>query len=133
MPSGGARQPTPGTTYPNRTDLAAKAAPGQTYGQATQQVQAQRVVPMGAAPQSTGVEPGSLTALNAPSERPNEPVTHGVSSGPGAGPEVLGGMAVPGSDVVARLGAMYQIAPSPELFRLITQAKQDIDEGAPPL
>jgi 6-phosphogluconate dehydrogenase len=33
--------------------------------------------------------PGELTALHAPSERPNEPITHGVGVGAGAGPEIL--------------------------------------------
>lgn len=31
--------------------------------------------------------------LGAPTMRPGEPVTHGLTSGPGAGPEVLGNMA----------------------------------------
>ena len=32
----------------------------------------------------------TLTPLNAPTQRPNEPVTTGLSSGPGAGPNILG-------------------------------------------
>lgn len=31
-----------------------------------------------------------LTSLYAPTQRPDEPVTHGIAMGPGAGPEVLG-------------------------------------------
>lgn len=51
--------------------------------------------------------------LFAPSERPDEPITTGLSSGPGAGPEILGGMASssPGGrflrDLSARTGNPY--------------------------
>lgn len=72
--------------YPNRTDLqnpaakmAATAAKGQTYGEAGQQLAAQRVVPMGAAPtdmapqpQQPRPTPGNVVDLMAPSERPQD-------------------------------------------------------------
>lgn len=41
-----------------------------------------------AAAQSAGAP---ITPLYAPSERPQEPITHGIALGPGGGPEVLGG------------------------------------------
>lgn len=116
---GGQRQGTPGTQYANRTDLqsaepvAVKAAPGQTYGQATAQIAAQKQVPVaappapaasppsqpapgGAAPNAgvlahTSPEPGELP-FTGPSNRPNEPLTAGLPQGPGPGPESLTGI-----------------------------------------
>lgn len=118
---GGDRSGTPGQAYPNRTDiqqqpsLPARAAPGQTYGKATQQLNAQKIVPMapprvvlpppvappsgppgaapqlsaGAAPPSPGPAPGQLGDLHRPTERPNEPVTAGAPVGAGPGPEAI--------------------------------------------
>jgi hypothetical protein len=34
--------------------------------------------------------PNPVTGLFEPTQRPDEPITHGISQGPGAGPEVLG-------------------------------------------
>lgn len=71
--------------YGNRTDLqnparkiAAQAAKGQTYGEAGKQMEAQRVVPMGAAPTDMAAppqpsaRPGSVVDLGAPTEFPNQ-------------------------------------------------------------
>jgi hypothetical protein len=33
-----------------------------------------------------------ITTLNAPTERPDEPITHGINQGPGAGTEVMRGL-----------------------------------------
>lgn len=98
------------TTYPNRTDLNAPASepisavPDQQYGKATQQLNAQRAVPIGtppgpqaaslpAAALTTGsplpaVQPGSLPFLH-PTQRPDEPVTAGLPFGPGPGPQSM--------------------------------------------
>jgi hypothetical protein len=99
MARGGARQGKPGTQHLNRTDLnvaklPATAAPGQTYGQAGQQLAAQSAVPMGQQPTTTpgaatpptaapGVTPGSLGPLTAPTARPDEPLTAGAPFGAG--------------------------------------------------
>ena len=107
MARGGRRSGKPGVAYSNRSDLnaplPAQALPDQPYGVAGQQLAAQKQLPMGP-PGSTSPgaglpspgqpapalpPPGSLPPLNAPTTRPNEPVTHGSPSGPGAGPEVL--------------------------------------------
>jgi hypothetical protein len=102
--NGGVRQGTPGTPYPNRSDLrqAPKAATGQEYGKAGAQIAAQRAVPIPAAPPAQGgpTPPGGGAAgpmgpgpgdlpFNRPTERPGEPLTTGIPSGPGAGPEAL--------------------------------------------
>lgn len=107
-PRGGMRAGTPGQAYTNRTDLNAQrtlplqAAPGQTYGARQAQLQAQHAVPMapqpGTPPTPTGapqpqqgppIPPGAFGDLHRPTERPYEPVTTGINSGPGAGSEVL--------------------------------------------
>lgn len=104
MPRGGRRSGTPGTSYPNRSDLAsprlpAQAAPGQPYGVAGAQVAAQQAVPIQrpqavpTAPSAAAappVLPGSFGPLDRPTERPGEPVTAGAPVGAGPGPEVLG-------------------------------------------
>lgn len=96
---GGPRQGTPGTAYGNRTDLnmPISTVPGQAYGEAGKQADAQRAVPMAQsstpapqqqAPQRPTVTPGSIP-FTGPTERPNEPITAGISLGPGPGPEAI--------------------------------------------
>lgn len=126
---GGPRGGTPGRSYPNRTDigaqpnLPARAATGQTYGQAQSQLQAQATVPMApprlalppaASPATAGggpglagtpgsppalppagpyAQPGAAGDLHRATERPFEPVTAGAALGAGPGPESLAGPA----------------------------------------
>jgi hypothetical protein len=118
---GGARQGVIGKGYQNRTDLNGAnsvspqppapgrqpitAVPGQQYGAATAQKNAQRLVPMsntplnnaplniqlGGGPQSApqGTPPGGLGDLTAQTDRPDEHLMTGVNAGPGAGTEAL--------------------------------------------
>ena len=73
--------------YPNRSDLrnpagkiAARAATGQTYGEAGKQLAAQKAVPMGASPMAMPqpTQPvnrpvaGSVVDMMAPTERPQD-------------------------------------------------------------
>lgn len=78
----------------NRFDLqnpAAKvakaAAKGQTYGKATEQLASQSAVPMGAPPSEVAASRAAKkpmpTALTAPTQRPDEPITAGAQFGPG--------------------------------------------------
>lgn len=54
--------------------------------------------------------------LMADTQRPGEPVTSGLPSGPGPGAEAMPG----GPDIVgAQLRALYQLSPSPDILRLI--------------
>lgn len=127
--------------YPNRTDLsnpankvAKMAATGQTYGKATQQMQAQAAVPVAAAPttapaQPSAPTPGSLGDLTRPTERPMEPATFGSMVGPGPGPEVLGIQpTVPevGSkrDLVERVRALADSYPSPVLLMFLSELER---------
>lgn len=123
MASGGPREATPGTAYPNRTDLNAPKPPilripGQGYGEQAAQIAQQQAVP-GPPPGVQGgwEPPPAPTPLHAPTERPDEPVTAGLATGPGPGPEALGlDGRVP---LLAMLRAAYDAFPSPELLRLL--------------
>lgn len=91
--------------HSKRTDgQVMSTAPDQPYGQQTADMNAQRVAPMAGAPQTPPPAPlqtqqaaqngPTLPAytgvpFGAPSQRPDEPVTTGAGTGPGAGPEVL--------------------------------------------
>ncbi len=118
---------------PNRADLtqpSAQAVPDQPYGVAAQQRQAMNAIPLPirqqAQPVSSQASPapgsgpstpapgvpsalpgapmvGANGPLTRPTERPNEPVTHGLPVGPGAGPEALQGVGA-----AARQGAVEQ-------------------------
>jgi len=79
MPRGGKREGTPGKAYSNRTDLTSN------YDQ------------QAASPAAGGVEapqmqrpmqtPDDSPNLTDPTEFPDEPITSGLNSGPGAGPQ----------------------------------------------
>ena len=133
MPRGGPRNATPGKSYQNRTDLGGQnvvgpkpaatgkvpiqTAPNQAQGQATAQRQAQQVVPMGGAP-SQPVQP-----LFAPTDRPDEPVTHGGRLGGGA-TDVSGLPANPIAEVdpsVQIIRALYMQNPRDEDLRMIVE------------
>lgn len=148
MARGGKRQGQPGQAYGNRTDLnppkpAATAFTGQPYGQGVQQAQAQQALPVGGTPvpppqpggagpmpqstpvgqmpQPTGPAPGSAGDFTRPTERPGEPVTHGLPTGPGGGPEVLGPTAqAPMDPVTARIYALYKRFPLQEIADLLS-------------
>lgn len=133
MPRGGRRAPIPGKAYSNRSDLNSRAqltpmaATGQPYGQAGAQLAAQRAVPIASAPPLPEGEPPQwsmpqLPSLSGPSQRPDEPVTHGLPIGPGAGPAALTGLApMPSAndDVELQLRAVYQAHPTEQLRALI--------------
>jgi hypothetical protein len=132
--NGGVRQGTPGTPYPNRSDLrqAPRAAQGQEYGKAGAQIAAQRQIPLPAAPPVQGgptppgggaagpfATPADTPRLTDPTQRPDEPLEAGMPFGPGSGPQAMG--PPPMNDTEARLRALYQAFPTPELRELIRQ------------
>lgn len=121
--------------YPNRSDLrnptkklAAKAAPGQTYGEAGKQIAAQQQVPMAPQPQPAVAQPqpverprpGQFGPLDRPTERPNEPVTAGAPFGPGRMAPMSGYTGVRNGDpVLDELRALYAAYPSEELADML--------------
>jgi hypothetical protein len=151
MPRGGKRQGRIGAQYANRSDLRTPSAPlpvttvpGQAYGAATQQRAAQQIVPMAAnpvvappgsppavpppaSPTAAGglppLQPGQMGAFDRPTERPGEPVTAGLPSGAGPGPEALGLGGPTQPDTVA--GVLQRIATlSPEANDLLARANR---------
>lgn len=131
--------------YARRTDggpaQVLSAAPDQDYGQMKAQLDAQRVAPMagtapmppaaptgtpdqGAAPSAPAYQGG---AFNAPSSRPNEPVTAGVDIGPGPGSSALNFQPVQqGQGTGAMTSLLQQFAatdPSGVLGQLLTAAQ----------
>ena len=117
--------------YPQRTDLnspaekiARTAAKGQTYGKATEQLEAQKAVPMGAAPADvsasrnvrTAPSPGSLGDLARPTERPYEPILT-----PGQMP-VASALSDP---TLEELKVLYQNFPNDDLAALISSIEYD--------
>jgi hypothetical protein len=121
--------------YPNRSDLRntaklpAKAATGQTYGEAGKQMAAQRAVPMAApptdvaptaTPQQPRIAPGAMGPLDRPTERPDEPVTAGAPFGPGRNQQISGYVGPRNSDpVLDELRAIYAVSPNDALADMI--------------
>lgn len=109
------RRAKPGNAYGNRADLT-RVAPGQEYGEATQQQRDIAAVPMDnhdrqvpqAQPQAPLPTPGTMPFLS-PSQRPDEPVTAGAAMGPGPGPEALGAARQP----MSTADELKQLASSP--------------------
>ena len=119
----------------NRSDLtqpSAQAVPNQPYGQAAEQKMAMNAIPLpnqqqarplsapaagGAVSSAPGVPsavPGAAMVgangpLTRPSERPNEPVTHGLPVGPGAGPEALQGVGAAAREGVVEQGTLTHL------------------------
>lgn len=127
--SGGARQGTPGTAYGNRRDLNGPKLPTQVgpsaeYGQGERLRRAQQAVPMAPSPAPAAAPPpgagagGGATRIappgdfTRPTERPGEPLTTGIPSGPGAGPEALAATNRPDPE----LEALRQYLPTLELL-----------------
>ena len=152
MPRGGKRFGTPGQAYANRTDLSAaeaiKTVPGQAYGAAQQQREAQQTIPIKgtqvapagpaagaaasspaapAAPPPNPTVPGTLGFAD-PSARPGEPVQHGLPMGPGAGPEVLPPLGTQAQHATVRdfVTDLASRVPSPALATLAAYAQNSL-------
>lgn len=87
MPRGGKRQGQAGVAYANRTDLLQNRNNGPSA--AAGGVVAAPPQPSQQAAPAPSAYPEDSPNLLDPSSRPNEPVTHGLPSGAGAGPEAL--------------------------------------------
>lgn len=133
MARGGRRNGTPGKAYPNRTDLNGaprvatpslpKVAPSAQYGEATRLQQAQQTVPMGPPPgpqaPPTGapaespqlMQAGGLGDFGRGTDRPDEPVTAGIASGPGPGLTPAATVPTTVSDLLGMLSSQRGISP----------------------
>ena len=105
--------------------VAIQAATGQTYGKATEQMNAQRAVPMGTppteAPQVQRPVPGTLGSLTRPTERPAEPITAGANFG--AGPNAFAAgiplPQAPDARAIDEIRAIAQLYGSDDLLDLL--------------
>ena len=57
--------------------------------------------------------PQSPSLLTQPTQRPDEPITAGMATGPGPGPEVLNGVGSPQSSSVSAIGTLNKLAAMP--------------------
>jgi hypothetical protein len=116
--------------YSNRSDLrnpagkiAAQAATGQPYGEASKQLAAQQAVPMGAPPTAAPQPmqpvnrpvPGNVVDLMAPTERPQDMMAPIMGNTP---------MILPASDpVIDELEVLYRMYPNDDLKDLLSSLK----------
>lgn len=145
MPRGGRRAGKPRTAYANRTDLTERkvetppTVPGQEYGVAKQQQQAQKVAPLAQTqappagrpspgPQQMGPQP---VPLHSPTQRPNEPLTAGSPLGAGPGPEVLPQPGAQPDALGLFLKELYRAEPDEDVRALILQHEQRGGATAP--
>jgi hypothetical protein len=124
MPPGGTRTAKAGATYANRADLNGSA--DATYGDGVNAQTVRTATPnttrtpspsMGGQPMAP---PGAIGPLDAPTDRPNEPLTAGLPIGAGPGP-AGGSFGV--DDALYDLRALAQRYPYRELLRLIALAE----------
>lgn len=125
---------------PGPPSTQAPAAPkGQQYGQQGAQLQAQEIVPVAGSPTGEpgrprsssgpsaqpqpGLEPGNVPTLDDPSAYPDQPITAGLPTGPGPGPEALN-MANFGAPELAELKAMFMKYPNEDLRAVIDYAER---------
>lgn len=112
-----------------------RAYPAQKHGERQETVQQQRSAPMASnarpvdavgvvrqAAQNFDFQP--LPPFDRPTEFPDEPLTAGLSTGPGPGPEILPSA---DDDVIAQLRGLYLRFPTEELREVI----EDAEMGGP--
>jgi len=69
---------------------------------------------------------GSNGPLTRPTERPNEPVTHGLPVGPGAGPEALQGVGAAARENAVEQGTLSHLLTSLASVPNATSAIKDL-------
>lgn len=120
------------------------APKGQEYGQAGQQLAAQGIQPMAAAPvasrgrprvngansggnagQGGGLVPGDIPGLTDPTAMPNTPITAGLPSGPGPGLEALSTAGF-GPQELSMLRGIYLRYPNEDLRRQLEWTESNL-------
>lgn len=128
--------------------------PSQNYGDRAAQAASMRAIPMAPTPIAAGAPPATPPAPGAPpnaadlqgllaqhigqngagragpftrpTERPNEPVTHGLPIGPGGGPEVLQGIGAAARDGAVEQGTVANLLTSMAAQPTATAAIRDL-------
>lgn len=139
---------------------AVSAAPNQGYGVAADQQEAQRIAPMAGGGTTPPQQPPGASASSVPpapqgapgpndlmamaqgfngpgnqdfmrpTERPNEPVTHGLPIGPGAGPEALTGVGALARQNVIEQGTIQHLLQGMAQQPNATSAIKDLADRA---
>lgn len=136
MARGGRRAGAPGQSYSNRTDLNVVRAPTAPPNMAPPQSGPLPAQPTqtAAAPAGPPIpQPGTLGSL-LPTQRPGEPITHGLPSGPGGGPEVLQRPFTPDPLIQAQavLSSIPAIHQTPQLRALAAASSASIANSTSP-
>lgn len=109
--------------------------PSAGYGEGVQTAEIQAGAPLAATGGSAGMPlqqaqapAQKLVPLDAPTERPGEPITTGMPFGPGAGPEALPNYRQAEADIVAKylpsLNILAEQPDAPQSFRLFVRYLQ---------
>jgi hypothetical protein len=129
MPRKTRKQPgTSGGAYPNRTDMTqpVQVPTGQAYGEAQASAEAQAAAPLPQQPPMEQVLAAAMghnfqpVGINGETQRPYEPITHGLATGPGGGPEQL----MPSSATSDTLMRLAQSTGNPALMAMAQRARQ---------
>ena len=115
MPRGGKRTGTQGKAYSNRTDLA------QNYGPQGNPATGGQVAPEQQMQYMDFIRPDQVPNLSDPVIT-DLPITTGLSSGPGAGPEAMPMMPSAATDPIRQLiESMLLVSDNPDLVRILNR------------
>lgn len=109
---GGARVGVEGRDYGNRTDLAMNARQAAPHVVSAAATPPEMSAPATSATSPVAPSPGPMPDLSGPSRYPDRPIHHGLSTGPGAGPDALGIGADPNRDRIKRLLPVWELMAS---------------------
>lgn len=105
------------------TDVPGRLAQGGQQGSVAENERRTQALAPGAQPRPARRPP---PALLGPTSRPGEPVTAGLPSGPGPGPEALMTAGLEGELTVEVLQRIHRVYPSETIARLIDVASRGI-------
>jgi hypothetical protein len=109
-----------------------------TYGAGVEQAAIKSGAPLAKTPDVRGARAGdvraaaqgaAVTPLYAPTQRPDEPITTGISLGAGAGPEIMGMQAKEDADYVNAYQLFQQLAANPTASPSIRYLAERIQQG----
>lgn len=124
---------------PGDTRQAQRKIPSAGYGEGTQTAEIQAGAPLAATGGSAGMPlqaaqaqtqaaARKLVPLDAPTERPDEPITAGMPFGPGPGPEAMPNYRQTEADIVAKyipsLNILAEQPDTPQSFKLFVRYLQ---------
>ena len=121
--------------FARRTDLQYQP---DTYGAGVQYAAEKAGAPLAKAPKSPMLSEapqvptsplGQVTSLYAPTERPTEPITHGISLGAGGGPEVLSMPDQAQGQYINAYEMFNKLASNPEASPTLKYLAQRIQQG----